>query len=173
MILTILWRGLVLLAGLLLAGVVVGVFVFAATTVGLGLPRPDAPPEAVWDFGTAVGFGVFMALAVLGYAAGPALLSAIITEGFQIRAPVAHLLIGGGVGVTTYLILHMRFFGAISFSAADLDGLLILVAAGFVGGFVYWLVAGRSAGRTAYRAADDPGIRRAVDRSIARSRGEE
>ena len=72
----------------------------------------------------------------------------ILTEAFAVRAVVVHLLLGAGIGV--WLFWMAVGFGPAGTPLIDvLQGdrrLLIAVASGVAGGFVYWLLAGRSAG---------------------------
>lgn len=70
----------------------------------------------------------------------------VIAEGLKWRGPVAYVLAGTAVGLVTAL----PFTGV--FGGAEGEGLSagvvqLSAAAGAVGGFVYWLIAGRTAGR--------------------------
>ena len=66
----------------------------------------------------------------------------LVTEVFRLRTALIYLVAGGFLGVLPSLGLApmMR-----SFDGGPRE-IAILVAAGFVGGFVYWLAAGRMAG---------------------------
>jgi hypothetical protein len=70
----------------------------------------------------------------------------VLSEGLKWRGPVAYLLAGSLVGLVTALPVVAVFTGAAHDEVSG--GLVQLsVAAGAVGGFVYWLIAGRNAGR--------------------------
>jgi len=90
-----------------------------------------------------IGFGFIF---ISGFALIPAALIALITEAFAIRTVLAYAIGGGVVGLVCYLSLvpfdpdHLRFEGIVR------RQLEIMTGAGIVGGFVYWMIAGRNAG---------------------------
>jgi hypothetical protein len=90
-----------------------------------------------------IGFGFIF---ISGFALIPAALIALITEAFAIRTVLAYAIGGGMVGLVCYLGLipfdpdHLRFDGIVR------RHLEIMTGAGIVGGFVYWMIAGRNAG---------------------------
>jgi hypothetical protein len=86
--------------------------------------------------------GLLQAFSLAAVALAPSLIAVILAESFSWRGLVANLLLGGGVGLTTgWLVLRDSSPAPLSQGAA-----LVLLAAGFTGGFFYWLIAGRRAG---------------------------
>jgi len=111
--------------------------VFAATLVLLigstrSVPVTDTERVVLTFFGAAV---------VGGFALLPMLLAIVISEAARWRSIVAWVLFGGALGLAGWLLplspppdYHLDSYVA------------VYVAAGFAGGFVYWLIAGRQAG---------------------------
>lgn len=100
---------------------------------------------------TTIGF-VF----VSGFALLPALVAAVITEGFSIRSVLFYAASGAAVGAICYL-------GMANFDAATMTmhGLVrreleVMSGAGVIAGLVYWLIAGRNAGKWRELAASAP-----------------
>lgn len=100
---------------------------------------------------TTIGF-VF----VSGFALLPALVAAVITEGFSIRSVLFYAVAGAVVGAVCYL-------GMANFDAATMTmhGLVrreleVMAGAGVVAGLVYWMIAGRNAGKWRETAATLP-----------------
>jgi hypothetical protein len=91
-----------------------------------------------------LGFGFIF---VSGFALIPAMLIALITEAFSIRSLLAYAIGGGLVGLACYLGLVPFDPASLQFEGIVRRHLEIMTGAGIVGGFVYWLIAGRSAGR--------------------------
>jgi len=71
----------------------------------------------------------------------PTLVAIVIAEAFGWRSPFYYLLVGGAVGLLANQIHDL--YGEIYLSDQQL---VIMLGAGFVGGFTYWLIAGRLAG---------------------------
>ncbi len=71
----------------------------------------------------------------------PAALAIILAEVFAWRSVLYYLLAGGLIGAFAIHLTEQS--GALDFAARP-D--VTLLAAGFVGGFIYWLIAGRLAG---------------------------
>jgi hypothetical protein len=71
----------------------------------------------------------------------PAVLAIVLAEIFAWRSVIYFLLVGGAIALLAdqFAEIHGRF------EFAD-RRLAIFLAAGFVGGFVYWLIAGQGAG---------------------------
>ena len=86
----------------------------------------------------------WMTVSIGATAFAPAAVTVILTEIFAIRSVFVYLVVGGLLG----LVLQ-RFLGF--HGSADLLGrrYVLFPAAGFVGAFAYWLIAGRSAGFSA------------------------
>lgn len=71
----------------------------------------------------------------------PALLAIVLAEGFGWRSLLYYLLVGGTIGLLADQSYDI--FGWIDLADQQL---VIMLAAGFLGGFTYWLIAGRLAG---------------------------
>jgi hypothetical protein len=71
----------------------------------------------------------------------PAAVAIVLAESFAWRSALYYLLVGGAIGAAA---IHMTTQSG-AFDFAD-EPNMALLAAGFVGGFVYWLIAGRLAG---------------------------
>ncbi len=111
--------------------------VFVATLVLLigstrTVPLSDAERVVLTFFGAAV---------VGGFAFLPMLLAIILSESARWRSVIAWVLFGGALGLIGWLVpfspsadYHLDSYAA------------VYVGAGFAGGFVYWLIAGRQAG---------------------------
>ncbi len=100
--------------------------------------------EEMGDLGTAlvIIIGFFSSFYVAGLAAMPTTIAIAIAELMRWQSMTINLVLGGLVALVTGLTVF----------AADLEGLpsdgtlVVLLATGFIGGFFYWLIAGRSAG---------------------------
>lgn len=97
------------------------------------------PPGAVW-LAVAIGAAIIFAVAML-----PALLVIALAEGFAWRSVLVYGALGGMLSLA--LCYGMDFSGY----ASEPNTFLVrqrevLAASGIVGGFVYWLFAGRGAG---------------------------
>lgn len=90
-----------------------------------------------------IGFGFIF---VSGFALLPALLIALITEAFSIRSVLAYAIGGGLVGAACYLGLVPFDPDTLHFDGIVRRHLEIMTGAGIVGGFIYWMIAGRRAG---------------------------
>ncbi len=75
-----------------------------------------------------------------GLAAIPALIAIAAAETFGWRSVLFYLVAGGAIGLAAHLFSP---FGHEPISTADAQ---LFLATGAVGGFAYWLIAGRSAG---------------------------
>ncbi len=124
--------------------------VVAAFVVAYGLVAPELS-----QFRTNPEFFLFFLF--LGSAAGivtpfyvfaPSFVAILIAEIFSLRSLLYYALAGGLIGALAYFMTDVsaRTQGA-GTVAPLLQELQWLVAAGIVAGFVYWLIAGRSAGR--------------------------
>jgi len=71
----------------------------------------------------------------------PWLIAVVFAEGFGFRSVWYWLAVGGAIGGAAY-----AFTGFYGDKAEDGSGIAVHLAAGFVAGFVYWLVAGRMSG---------------------------
>jgi hypothetical protein len=122
--------------GFILAVVAAALFLLAAA-VGV---EPSDPADAAWFWGQFAVYGAITASYVGAAVFIPWAVAAMITEIFSIRSVFVHVGGGGILGMGTSLLSRSPGTGP---PAQDLT---LLLAAGFVGGLVYWLVAGRMAG---------------------------
>lgn len=126
------------LIGFILAIAAAAVFMLAAS-VGF---MPADPADSAWFWG---GFGISAAMAAsyLGsMALAPWAVVILVTEVFRLRTALIYLLAGGFLGVLPSLGLAPMMRSV----QGEPRQIAILIATGFVGGFVYWLAAGRMAG---------------------------
>ena len=126
------------LIGFILAVIAAAVFMLAASA---GFAPAD-PADSLWFWGN-FGVGTALTASYLGaMALAPWAVVILVTEVFRLRSSLIYILAGGFLGVLPALGLAPMM--------RSLDGeprqIAILVASGFIGGFVYWLVAGRMAG---------------------------
>lgn len=126
------------LIGFILAVAAAALFMLTAS-VGF---MPADPADSAWFWGN-FGISAAMTASYLGsMALAPWAVVILVTEVFRLRTALIYLLAGGFLGLLPSLGLAPMM--------RSLQGeprqIAILVAAGFVGGFVYWLVAGRMAG---------------------------
>jgi hypothetical protein len=86
----------------------------------------------------------WMTVSIGGVAAAPAAATIILAEIFAIRSVFVYLALGGLLGLVLQQLLGFH-------GSADLleRRYVLFPAAGFVGAFAYWLIAGRSAGFSA------------------------
>lgn len=134
-------RVLIAIAGFVLAVFAATGFLYAAR---FGLPAAAGGPIGTVELLINGG----LAASWIGAAAFlPAVLVVLVTEIGRIRSPIAHLLAGGLIGGAGAM-------GYGGLAPADERAALLLLAAGFVGGFAYWLVAGRTAGLVGYEPAE-------------------
>ena len=86
----------------------------------------------------------WMTISIGGAAVAPAAVTIILAEIFAIRSVFVYLALGGLLGLVLQQLLGFH-------GSADLleRRYLLFPAAGFVGAFAYWLIAGRSAGFSA------------------------
>lgn len=80
----------------------------------------------------------------------PAAAAIVLAEAFGWRSVVFYLLAGGAIGAFAVHVTEQS--GALEFADRPY---LALLAAGFIGGFVYWLFAGRFAGTGFARPAPE------------------
>jgi hypothetical protein len=119
-------------------------FMFGAAWVGDEL-RAAAPHDPMLRHGAASVFGMVLfvgtvtpALTVL-----PAAIAAIVGEALRIRSWMYYLLAGGAAMAAIPLLASPRSDQLPPIPTGQY--MTIFAAAGFVGGFVYWLLAGRNA----------------------------
>lgn len=120
------------------AVLVAGVFLLAAN-VGL---KPQSPHEAGWFWSQFIVYGVMTASMIGAATAIPAFIFTVLAETFRWRSFFLHVGVGGLIGIGVSALAHS---GGIAEDAIQ-NNLALMAATGLVGGFVYWLLAGRWAG---------------------------
>jgi len=126
------------LIGFMLAVTAAGLFLLAAR-VGL---TPRNPDQAVWFWGQFVA-SAGLAIMMIGHLAFvPGMIVILASEILRLRSLVFYLLAGGVLGAAAALGLS----GLMPAATNDPGRFTVLLATGFVGGFTYWLAAGRMAG---------------------------
>lgn len=111
------------------------IFLFVAR---FGLSSTPVDPAGVAEYAIWIG----LATSMLGAAAfAPAALFILVTEILGVRSMIVHVGAGGVLGGAAAIGRLILIDAA--------DHALMLTAAGLVGGFVYWIIAGRGAGLTA------------------------
>ena len=130
------WRILIVIpAGFLAASLA------AAIVLVLAARGDPYPGETTGDLaGKVLLVGAIAAMFVGAVAAVPALVMIVLAEAFGWRSLILHLVISAGIGFVAFLL------GIGGEPPATSGELQLGAAAGAVGGFVYWLVAGRRAG---------------------------
>lgn len=126
------------LIGFIIAVIAAALFMLTAS-VGL---TPSNPADSFW-FWSYFGVGTAFTASYLGaMALAPWAVVVIVTEAFRLRSVLLYLLAGGALGALPAL--------GIAPMMRQLDGdprrIVIVIATGIVGGFVYWVAAGRMAG---------------------------
>ncbi|MGH6924040.1 MAG: hypothetical protein ACRED5_09900 [Propylenella sp.] len=116
----------------------------AALVITLSLGGEPGPGEVVAKL---LVVSIIASMFVGAFAGIPALIMIVLAEVFGWRSLILHLLVGAGIGFVAFLA------GPGGESAAPPGQLQLGAAAGAVAGFVYWLIAGRSAGQ--YRRGRD------------------
>jgi hypothetical protein len=131
-------------------GFVLAVFA-AGLTVALGIfGLNPSSGTAAWI----MLFTAWTATYAGAFAIMPWLIAVVFAEGFGFRSVWFWFAIGGAIGVAAY-----AFTGFLGHAADNGLGLAIHLAAGFVAGFVYWLIAGRTSGEGFVRPAGDQSAR--------------
>ncbi len=118
-------------------------FLSAALFLAFGLLRAMDPGSDPVAFGATVGWSLVGASVIGGFAFVPTLIGVALSEALALRGAVFHLLAGGAIGAGIWMMTEP---GRIEPAKGVPPGTLVALAAGFVAGFVYWLLAGRQAG---------------------------
>ena len=144
-------RLFVILMGVLIAMLAASIFLSAGLLNGFFnvffFELNIAVDGALEDTGPLTTFIVFIlgflsSFYVASIAILPAAITIAIAELMRWKSMTANLVLGGLVGLFTGMSTYAQ-----TRAGLPSDGtLIILLAAGFIGGFFYWLVAGRSAG---------------------------
>ncbi|MEO1065852.1 MAG: hypothetical protein AAFW47_00595 [Pseudomonadota bacterium] len=105
-----------------------------------GLDRGTPEEEIIAWFFTAL-FGIFSLSNITYVATTPALIAALVTEAFSLKSWLVYIGIGGVLALV--LLTSAKVYDG---GLPPQQDMIIALAAGFVGGTVYWLFAGRGAG---------------------------
>jgi len=113
----------------------------AAAALFFSVPPSLQAGETVVDYAAKAGFVSFVAAFVVGAVAGiPSFLMVLFAESFGWRSLILHVVFGALLGAVAVVL------GIASPPPIEPRDLVIFSAAGAIGGFVYWLIAGRRAG---------------------------
>lgn len=119
-------------------------FIAAVLSCGLflawGFFRGGAPDTDPVGFAATVGAGLVTASVVGATAMIPATVLIALAEGARLRGLIYHV---GAAGVLAFAVWTLGGDGG---SPGIRPGSAVAVAAGFVAGLVYWLIAGRTSG---------------------------
>ena len=127
------------------AGALVVLFALGSMWVGDELRAAAPPHDPVFAHGGATVFGIvlFAAAVTPALTALPAVLAVVVGEVLRVRSWIYYVLAGGVALAAIPLLAGMPDDGMPSVPAGEY--MTIFVAAGFAGGFIYWLLAGARA----------------------------
>ena len=91
--------------------------------------------------------GFFTSFHVASLAALPTAIAIAIAELMRWRGFTINLVLGGLVALVTGLSLYGSIRPGVESNMPSEGTLIVLLATGFIAGFFYWLIAGRSAGK--------------------------
>ena len=128
-------------------------FIFGLIACGLflawGFFQAAHPHEDPVAFATMVGTGLVGASVVGAAALVPAALLITLAETARLKGVIFHVAAGGGIAFLLWTLGGPGEVGEIR------PGSSVALASGFLAGFVYWLVAGRTSGSWQNRAKPD------------------
>ena len=128
--------------GLVFAYLCCGLFIGMGFYAEMVRPAID-PPASGGEGVIAILSGLIWSPIVAMAATGPALALIAFAEPLRLRGLFANLVIGAIAALLSFWLATGR---ALEPNISQ-GALAVLLATGFVGGFAYWLVAGRNAGR--------------------------
>lgn len=136
-------RMIVVFFGFVLAVIAAELFLFVGLIAGY-FPGILAGTEQDALVGGAFVFLVWFPVAMYGAFSAflPGIIAVAIGEMMRWRGMIANMMLGGACT----LFLGLSNFTNESHSLPSENTIIILLATGFVAGFVYWLIAGRGAG---------------------------
>jgi hypothetical protein len=133
--------------GLFLAGIAVTLFLSFGYVRDVAGPAVERATELRLDSLLTAAFAILIAPAVAKAFLAPAALAIALAELAAWRGLVANLLLGGLLA----LFSGWRSLGLDAVDRPRQGTMVVLLAAGFIAGLVYWAVAGRSAGKWLHR----------------------
>lgn len=146
MVARVIWRSIVVVVAFCIAaGTALAVlFALGAMWVGDEL-RAAAPDDPLLRNGGAAAFGVllFSVYVAPALTALPAVLAVIVGEVLRLRSWIYYVLTGGASLAAIPLLAGASSRDSLSLPASEY--MTIFAAAGFAGGFIYWLLAGARA----------------------------
>lgn len=137
------WRTLVVATGFLLGGLTaVGMLLFlGGQELANRFSQGDDPDSVMAIVDQVIGTVMFAASLGPALTLVPALGAIVVGEVARIRSAIYYVLVGG---LSVLAIPYLYETGDGISGAVNSHYILVFLAAGFVGGFVYWLIAGRS-----------------------------
>ena len=134
-----------LLAAFLAAAMIMSYGISTGVLAGfIGSENLEAIDETEWGYGfmllASVGIGLITSFQLATLAILPVILAVAITEMMRWNGMVTHLVLGG---VSALFVVFTQLPQA---TVPSEGTLIVTLAMGFVGGFFYWLIAGRGAG---------------------------
>jgi hypothetical protein len=117
----------------------------AAAVMVFGAAAPELPAPESWPL---LAFFILTVSAfVAAFSFVPAVVAILVTETFALRSVILYAIAGGLIGLFCgYTLGFVEPMPNFRFDQPLRTNFELLAAAGIAGGFVYWLVAGRSAG---------------------------
>lgn len=130
----LIWQLIKIVCGFVLSVIACGLF------LSWGLFQPNHPNSDPLAFAAMIGASAITASSIGAAAFVPASITIALSEFTRLHGFVFHVAAGGGIA-----FLLWSLDGAAE--ATIRPGSVVALAAGFVGGAVYWVIAGRTAGR--------------------------
>ena len=146
MVINTLFRGIWVVTAFCLAALAALVVLFALGTMWVGDElRAAAPQDPMLHHGAAPMFGVVLFASTVAPALTslPGLIAVVAGEVLRVRSWMYYVLAGGASLAAVPLLVGAR--NAYLQAVASSQYLTIFLAAGFAGGFIYWLLAGARA----------------------------
>ncbi len=150
LILSIIWRLIVICFALLVALLAASMILAFGISSGmfaelLGAENYATLDETEWGYMVlaiaTIGIGFVTSFKLVGLALLPVIIAITVTEMMRWCGMVTHLILGG---VSALFVVFTQLPQGITPSEGTL---IVTLAMGFVGGFFYWLIAGRGAGK--------------------------
>jgi hypothetical protein len=145
-ILRYVWRALVVVVAFGIAATVALSVLFALGSMWVGDElRAAAPHDPLLRHGGATAFGIvlFVVTVTPALTALPGLIAVVVGEVLRVRSWIYYVLAGGASLVAVPILAGAAENGATDIPAGEY--MTIFAAAGFAGGFIYWLLAGARA----------------------------